>query len=325
MLALMLAMVGVGEASAQYYNRGGSGRAPYRAQTRNRSDYYHFGYVSASLGYTALQEGIDKVTPVGGVGNQVGVGYEFRYQNFWLSVGGQLNWVRTKSLLESYNVDHDIKWENAIPHDHQNNGGPSDLYATAHYQVTQADSMNVMLVDVPIMLGFYYHGFHIGVGPKVGFGFNTHINAVGNYHLTATSEKYQDPFELGTYSFKTEAPIRFAPMVSVVGEIGYDVLSTMPTRSPFCHVLKVGFYFEVGCNSMVRPISEDAQMMTINGGSINTGTPANEVAFNPYYTAGMKEPQRVAPFYTGVKVTYMFGGNKNSNHGVAHRGCQCYE
>lgn len=328
-MAIGLICLGTSSLSAQN-RQGGAGRAPYRPETRSRQDFYHFAYASASIGYTSLEEGIKHVTPIGGLGNQVGIGYEFRYQNFWLSVGGQLNWIRTQNLLESYTVDHNIEWQNAIPHSHQNNGGPANLVGVAHYQVSQQDDMNVMMVDVPLLLGYYYQGFYIGAGAKVGFGLDTKISAKGSYDLTADATLngvpyYSTPFDLGKYDFQTEQPIRFAPQVSICGETGFDVLSMMPTRSPFCHVLKVGFYFEVGVNSMVRPISESAHLMTYNGQAPTTGTPANQVEFNPYYTSGMTEPQRVAPFYTGFKVTYMFGGNKNSNHGVAHRGCQCYE
>lgn len=320
-VVLGLLLMGAGDISAQYMNRGGAGRGPYRATHRNRQDYYHFGYASASVGYTSLQEGILNVTPVGGLGNSFGVGYEFRYHNMWLSVGGQLNWHRSQSLLNNYSVHQDITFIDAA---YSIKDGSSNLDAVATYDIHQKDVMNVVFAEAPVMIGGYYMGFYAGVGAKVSYGLNTKVTADGSYLLTAKSDKYIDPIDLGEHEFKTQQSIRFAPMVSVIGEIGYDVLANMETRSPFCHVLKIGFYFEVGTNSMVRPVNE-VQHMVYNGEAIHGGESATGVSFNPYYTSAMITKERVAPFFTGVKITYMFGGNKNSNHGVAHRGCQCYE
>lgn len=323
MVALMLA--GGADVMAQY-RTGGAGRSArsYHATHRNRQDYYHFGYASASLGYNCLLEGAQGLTPIGGVGNQLGAGYEFRYHNFWLSVGGQASWLRSKAAVAEYKIDKDLVWPNAIPHDHMNGGNPSDLEATGHYMVSQIDSISTMLVDIPLMLGFYYQGFYVGAGAKMGFGLNSHVYSRGTYTLTATSPRYDGDYNLGSNTFKSESPISFKPQVSIIGEIGFDVLSVMETRSPWCHVLKVGFYFEVGCNSIVR-VPEKMERMMINGQDAQPGMQAVDVAFKPYMSSGYEGKGAIAPFYTGLKVTYMFGGNKNSNHGVAHRGCQCYE
>lgn len=337
MVLLVTMILMTSQAAAQYRTRGGAGRGPHRPAMHSRSDYYHFIYGSASLGYTSLEEGIEHVTPVGGLGNNVGLGYEFRYRNYWLSVGGQLNWIRTKAILDNYIVNQDVYFENAIPYEHLT-GTEQNLYAHGQYNVRQTDSMNVMMAEIPLMMGYYFQGFYVGAGAKVSFGVNTRVHSRGTYDFKAKDDRYQDMIpilnpenENGEWSFKTDQQIRFKPMVSLCGEIGYDVLSAMPTRSPFCHVLKVGFYFEVGLSGMIRtveiPEGQTAKdlRMNIDGKTPAGGEKATDVGFNPYFTSGMTMAQRVAPFYTGLKITYMFGGSRTSNHGIAHRGCQCYQ
>lgn len=283
--------------------------AAYRS-SKPTTDNYHFGYITGGVGYTSLQEEVPDLTPIGGVGGFVGLGYEFRKDGFWMSVGAQLNFHESEADLENYREDHS---------GYDTQGKEVML----HYSIKERDRQRWRFVEIPIMAGWYFHGFHIGIGPKISYAIDSRSTSGGEYTLSATNELYgiefKDMPERGytTYPFEGEHKCTLRPLVSLVGEIGYDVLSSVPTRSTVCHVLKVGFYFEYGLNNLVTPVSTNKRLI------INPND-ATDVTVNPYFASGMTERYRVVPFFTGVKLTYLIGGSRTARSGGFHTGCHCY-
>jgi len=289
------------------------------ANPGSKADNYHFGYISASAGYTSLSQNINNLTTKGNLGYLVGLGYEFRRTSFWLSVGAQ--YLNEKNQTQ---INQDIKLEKGV----DDQGKNVDYY---RWIIQQTDVMTLRTIDVPIMLGYYYNGFYVGAGAKVGFSVGSTISVSGNYELCA---KYQHMMEemhnVNYYKSYTaeEKTYSYAipPQFSVIGEIGYDLLSTMPTNQNLCHVLKIGFYFEYG----VRPIQskQTVDAIAINGASLAEAREkrydVRKTTLNPYYTTTETAGKWVVPYYVGVKLTYMIGGNRYAT-GTWHKGCQCYQ
>ena len=300
-IALLFAFLSPAE--ARYFRRAGN-------TTGLNGDNYHFGYISGGLGYTSLQEAIPDFTPSGDLGGVVGFGYEFRNNSLWVSAGLQLNFHRSRALLEAYKY-------NCPGYDTQGKE------VTLHYSINDQDRQKWQFIEIPIMVGWYFHGFYVGAGPKVGYSLNSRIDAKGRYELSATNELYNIEFKnmpehgYKTYDFEGEHVATLKPMISLIGEIGYDVLSEVPTRSQLCHVLKIGFYFEYGLNSMVEPVSSNTRVQVDSKN-------ATKVVINPYLASGMTEKYRVVPFYTGVKITYLVGGSRTARASGYHKGCNCY-
>ena len=285
-------------------------QAQYRPASVPAGDNYHFGYVSGGVGYTSLQENIPDLTPDGGIGGFVGLGYEFRNKGFWLSVGAQLGFHESRVSLENYREDH-------------NGYDTQGKEVVLHYSVDERDTQRWKFVEVPIMVGWYFKGFDIGIGPKISYAIDSRSTSAGTYTLSATNELYGIEFhdmpERGytTYSFEGEHTATLRPLVSIIGEVGYDVLSSVPTRSMICHVLKVGFYFEYGLNNLVTPVSSNKRLVIDQNN-------ATKVQVNPYFASGMTKAYRVVPFFTGVKFTYLIGGSRTARSGGYHTGCHCY-
>ena len=290
-------------AEARYYRRAGN-------VSGLGGDNYHFGYISGGLGYTSLQEEVPDFTPSGDLGGIVGFGYEFRNNGLWVNAGLQLNFHRSNATLEAYKYS-------CLGYDTQGKE------VTLHYTINEQDRQKWQFIEIPILVGWYSHGFYVGAGLKVGYSLNSSIVASGTYELSGTNELYNIEFKnmpehgYKTYDFEGEYTASLKPMVSLIGEIGYDVLSEVPTRSQLCHVLKVGFYFEYGLNSMVEPVSTNTRL------NIDPKN-ATKAVINPYLAAGMTEKYRVVPFYTGVKITYLVGGSRTARAGGFHKGCNCY-
>lgn len=299
-LLLLCLVVPVSARRPMYYRSGGL-----------NGDNYHFGYVSGSLGWGNIQEDVPVLHTSGSMSGSVGAGYEFRNSGLWASVGAQLTLHRSSVRLDEFTESMDGK-------DSQNDE------ATFHYQINQKDQLSWNFLDVPVMVGYYTHGFYVGAGLKVRYGMKT-SKAIsdGDYELYATYPRFGDVEfhnipEQGytTYYYKEEQKISLRPSLALMGEIGYDLLSSVGTTSSACHVLKLGVYFEYGVTNVSDRVDSNTHL-TVDKNNCTKAT------INPYFTSAMTEKHHVVPFFTGVRLTYMLGGSRTARGGF-HRGCQCY-
>ena len=276
-------------------------------------DDFHFGYISGSVGYSMLQTRMSNVMPVGGVGGAIGVGYEFRNSGLWANIGLQLSFHRSQLLVDKYMQEFpglDTQGKEV----------------TLQYHVTQTDHIEWNYLDVPLMVGYYIRGFHVGGGLKISYALNPRTRTEGVYALTGQYEMYPEPFHdmpdrgYDNYTFNNRVENQLNVGASLIGEIGYDLLSSMPTRSRICNILKLAFYFEYGLNTQLR--KRENPVPSIQPNSSTYPTPATNVTINPYVNT-FATPERTVPFFTGLKLTYMIGSSRTARVG-AHHGCMCY-
>lgn len=273
-------------------------------------DNYHFGYVSAGMGYTSLSYKSGSISATGGIGYMAGFGYEFRRHHLWLSAGLQYQRLGSELNIDQYTYTPPV-------------GGMDNLGRVVkeyHYTVNQHDRQNWMTVDIPIMVGYYNNGFYIGAGFKAAFPVYTAGTVSGTYDIDAVYERYvgtmSDMHYYTTYPYEGKADrYQLRPMVSVAGEIGYDFLSLLSTNSYICHMLKVGMYFEYGIRSIkTAPLAEP---LTVNPSNIA------DVEINPYFATERGTSDWTVPYLVGMKITYMIGGSRSAT-ATWHKGCQCY-
>ena len=308
-IAVLVALLMAGSISAwgQYRRRGGLADG----------DHYHFGYVSGHVGYSILDTHATGVMPMGKVGGGVGLGYEYRNSGLWANVGLQLSFHRSELRLDPYTVDHAGKMRLT---------GTTVLPGILHYMVEQTDKIEWTFFDVPILFGYYTHGFYVGAGLKLSYAISAKTRTKGNYELSFSPELYDATYKnmpergLTTYEFESKQTNRMNIGCGLIGEIGYDLLSSLPTNSRLCHVLKVGFYFEYGLNNLNK--GGDKERFELPQPDENGEARAKEVVFNPYLNT-KDSPKRVVPFFAGVKLTYMIGGSRTARAGF-HHGCMCY-
>jgi len=278
-------------------------------------DDFHFGYLSGSVGYSMLQTNFSGAMPRGAVGGSVGLGYEFRNNGLWTSVGAQLSFHRSSLAIDEYVRDFD-------GFDMQ--GSPS----TFHYRVNQVDEIQWNSIDVPIMAGYYVRGFHVGAGVKVSYALSPNTLVTGKYNISATNHDLAVTFEnmpdrgYTDYDYKKESVNQLNVGVGLIGEIGYDLLSSVPTSSRICHVLKIAFYFEYGLNNVLRNSETPSSLVELPQVTPGQSIRISDVIVNPYMNT-FANPSRTVPFYTGVKLTYMIGGSRTARAGF-HHGCMCY-
>lgn len=289
--------------------------AAVSVSARNRwsldEDNYHFGYVSAGAGYTSLSYESGSVTAIGGLGYMAGFGYEFRRHHLWVSAGLQYQRLGSELDIEPYEYTSPV-------------GGLDVMGRTVkefHYTIKQHDTQNWMTLDIPVMVGYYNNGFYAGGGIKVAFPIYSAGTVSGTYDLSAVYDRYvgevSNMHEYTTYPYegKTEDAYTLRPMVSLVGEIGYDFLSLMTTNEVICHVLKLGLAFEYGLRSVkTAPLAEP---VTINPDNVR------DVAISPYFATERGTSSWTVPYFVGAKLTYMIGGSRSAT-ATWHKGCQCY-
>lgn len=286
------------------------GQRALRPGQKEQHDNYHFGYVSGSIGYSMLQTGAAGLFPKGGLGGAVGLGYEFRNGGFWTSVGAQMSFHRSSLGIEEYTRDYA-------------GADTQGKSTTLHYRVNQKDEQQWNFIDVPILFGYYTHGFHIGAGPKLSYALNPQTHSTGTYNLSATNAEYAVTFRdmpdrgYTDYTFDYTSENRLNVEVSLIGELGYDLLSSMGSRSTTCHMLKLSFYFEYGLNSLTSVWETPQPNVEPEQGN------ATQAVIYPMVNTFV-ERTRVVPFFTGVRLTYLIGGSRMARAGY-HHGCMCYQ
>ena len=303
--------------------------SPVSAQSfRNRrgsfegGDDYHFGYLSGSVGYSMLQTSLTGAMPQGNVGGSIGFGYEFRNSGFWANVGGQISFHRSKLMIDQYDTRDEANQDPYQGYDTQFEP------TTFHYRVNQVDEMQWNYLDVPVLVGYYVRGFHIGAGVKVSYALHPMTRTTGTYNLSATNRVYDITFEdmpdrgYTDYEFRQLVENQLKVGASLIGEIGYDLLSSVPTSSRICHVLKIAFYFEYGLNSQLRGWDIPQKRLELITYDKRGLIDARMATINPYVNTFTK-PSHTVPFFTGVKLTYMIGGSRTARVGF-HHGCMCY-
>lgn len=273
-------------------------------------DNYHFGYVSALVGYSMLDSHSAGLMSVGACGGGIGVGYEFRNSGLWTNLGLQLSFHRSSLNLDPYTIDYEGL-------DTQGKA------ATLHYRINQKDNIEWNFLDVPILVGYYTHGFHVGAGLKLSYALSPKTHSVGTYNLSATNHDLSVTFsnmpEHGytDYPFNSQQDNRLNIGVGLIGEIGYDLLSSMPSMSRLCHVLKLSFYFEYGLNNIAK------EWETPQSAIVPEQRDATKAQVYPYLNT-LSTAQRIVPFFAGAKITYMIGGSRTARSGF-HHGCMCYQ
>ena len=204
--------------------------------------------------------------------------------------------------------------------------GTTILEGTMHYNVDQTDVIEWNFFDVPILFGYYTHGFHFGAGVKISYALSANSRTKGTYELTFTPDLYDATYSnipdrgLTTYTFENVQANKLNVGASLIGEIGYDLLSSMPSNSSLCHVLKLSFYIEYGLNNFNK--GGDNDRFELPKPNDKGEAQAKDITFNAYLNTA-ESPNRVVPFFAGAKLTYMIGGSRTARRGF-HHGCMCY-
>jgi len=266
--------------------------ARYRSNTMYRN--IHYFSVGGSVGYSTLLENIPDLNTWGSVGGALSFGYELRCQGFWLNTGGELQYTNSFSTFNISGCDRMV-------YDTQ---GKQTLF---HYNFNQSlDNQRFAYANIPLMLGYYYIGFYVGAGAKIGYCLSALESTSLNYTISATYNQYIDDFAemedhyYSTYNIRTTEALNARWKFSLIGEIGYDVLAwARQANRTEHHGLKIGGYVEYGLNNIINTSSE-RPLYTIDAQNAST------INVVPYYNANSAQAHRIVPLYAGIRISWIF-------------------
>ena len=254
----------------------------------------HYLALSGEVGYFSLLENMPEVTTRGGASGALGIGYEMRYQSFWVGAGLDVQYNNSTMTTAGSQVDRAI---------YDTQGKPVHL----HYDVEgYTDTQHDFRVGLPVLVGFCTNGIYGGVGARVSIAPMCFSTPSVTYKTYGAYEQYIDPFEDMPNHFYTEyttrgrSELRLVPQVSVVAELGYDILNKERMSAyAKCSVLKIAVFAEYGLNSCMRGVKTESDLYTVDS--------TNPIYLIPdsYYATKDLRTHRIVPLFVGVKLTYM--------------------
>lgn len=280
---------------------------------------FHYLTLPMSVGYSSYlspgfknEAGLENFSNPGKVGATIGIGYEYRYRKFWLSVGieGQLLTSRLRpGIAQIDTMMYDTDQEN----------DPDRLNRYSYHFNKWNDDQLGVYGCVPFMVGVRFNAFYIGVGAKVGYSFYGTSTPSANYTTTSHYDRFIDDFHdmpnhyLTTYDAGVTSPndlkIEFGLNAAIIAEIGYEVYHSEGSKHVRPWILKLGAYAEYGLlsaytnNGNIKPQMEFAQAQDQAGNSVQD---PSKILLRPFYTAHDTRNVNINPLYVGAKLTFMF-------------------
>ena len=254
----------------------------------------HYLSLSGSVGYYSLLEDIPDVQTRGGASGALGIGYELRYNKFWLGAGVDMQYGSSTMTTAGYSIDRTI-------YDTQ---GKAVQY---HYNVlSHTDTQHNLRVGMPLLVGFYTNGVYGGAGVRVSIVPYTFTTPSMTYITRGSYDKYIDDFEDMPNHFYTEyttrgrSELKLLTQASVIAELGYDILNKERMNSyALCSVLKVALYAEYGLNSCMRGVTSESETYDVDKSNPSLLIPSS------YYAHKDLRQSRIVPLFVGIKVTFL--------------------
>lgn len=150
----------------------------WKGATRN---LHHVAFWGGG-GYSGLMNNYDNSKFVGGGGGLLGVGYEYRYDNFILDAGAELRMFTSLDKV-TFPMPYDV----AMMGDGYNQ--------TKHYTIADPLKENHVVgqVMVPLMLGGRWDTWYLMAGAKVGYTVLGNYSQKGSYSTSITDYNAYDP------------------------------------------------------------------------------------------------------------------------------------
>ncbi len=256
--------------------------------------------LSITGGYSNLLHNIEGTSAAGGFGGGIGIGYEYRLNNFYMHIG--VDAMSLNSMTKFAPFDEKM-WAFDTENDEME----------YHYKFDSwEDKMYSAYVSLPLIFGFNSKTFYAGAGLKIGvpvFGSNTQSSS---YRTTGIYEEFIGEFEdmpnhfyTGYLGAATDEKMKFKANFSVVAELGFNVWESKPKRrDKGKNVIKLGLYAEYGMLN-IAPKND----LSRNSYIINPEN-ASQITTVPLFNSKLSKDHSLNPLYVGIKATFLFEAKK---------------
>lgn len=263
---------------------------------RSKPNNFHFWAVGLSGGYSTLMEDYPDLSTSGLAGFTGHFGYEYQNQGFWISPTLELQYFSAKAISSVTISDArilDTQLKNAV----------------MHYTMTSglSEKQQFLYLNIPVMAGYYSpEGFYFGAGFRLGFNLGISSQSTLSYRTSATYDPYFDDFEdmpnhcYTDYTTTNDtAHYNSVFKVSVLAEIGYDLMALKHKSKVKYSAFKVGAFVEYGLNNIID-VEGNGVVCRVNPSN------ASQLIPNTYYSAYHTNRHRVVPLIAGVRLTFLF-------------------
>lgn len=283
---------------------------------------FHYLSLPISVGYSSylspkFKDEISTFENPGKIGTTLGIGYEYRYRLFWMSMHleGQLLTGRLRPGVTSITkqmYDTDISYSD-----------PERLNEyTYHISDWHEDQLG-LYGCFPLMFGFRANAFYIGVGAKFGYCLTASSTPTMKYSTTSQYDRYYEDFHdmpnhsltgyEATYNDK-ETEFNFNFNIAAIAEIGGEIYHYEGSKKIQPWILKLGVYAEYGLvsayknegNEPLREINPGIYIDPLTHQEVPGTLDPARLVVTPFYRAHSTDGVSINPLYVGVKLTFLF-------------------
>lgn len=258
---------------------------------------FHYLTVSLGAGYSNLSTKLDNATIQGGPGAVFGIGYEYCYRSFWLSLGVEGQYI---SSMMNPGLD--------TLHVPMKDTEGDDFTMNYRFDRWQ-DNTQAVYLNVPFMLGVNSGAFYAGIGAKVGLNVYATGKSTIEYNTSGTYDQFIEDFvDMNNHwygDFVSEptggrpTKLTLKPNIALIAELGGEIFSTEGGKGILPMRMKIGAYGEYGLTNINNSAA--------NADAYTFGNPNPAILNTPaYLTTSDLTKKSVNPFYVGVKLTLMF-------------------
>jgi hypothetical protein len=237
-------------------------------------------------GYPFVFDDFAETTNLGRYSASLGVSYMFKmYNGFWFDAGLE---YQEQVAMSTYNMSG----TDVLVYDTQ---GKEMMF---HYKFNSTyDYQYFNVINLPIVVGYFYKGFYIGAGPKIGMCVNILETSEVNYTTSSSYNQYIEDFEgmpnhyNATYTTKCKERLLPSLKLSAVFEMGYDFLVKLNSNN--YHTLKFSLFGEV---SMFDLKSNSNNLLLYRIDQEN----ASYLQLAPFYYTKSTNGNRVVSLYSAI-------------------------
>ena len=286
-----------------------------------KADKGHRQYITfwGGLGYSSLIHSIDNTHVPGGIGGEIGVGYEYDIRNLLLQTGVELQYLSSRTDLTAPMQENlDFVYT------------PLNHPLTYHYRFQSwEERQQAMIINIPLLVGYRFADYwYVKGGLKVGMA------VMGKAKVDAACDlTYSDPEMIGEitdghyagqYTFTSSPSMALGINIAPAVELGVYLDQWLPAsakarpvfgsqqkgkrgkRAP--EYLPSSFRLAVfaECNALNINTNQEAQPML----DMSKMDSPNEVQVNGLFGTKPAKELAVHNFMVGAKFTYLFSMNK---------------
>ncbi len=253
--------------------------------------------VWGGAGYSSLYHGIEGSKVPGGLGAELGVGYELNINQVLFLAGVEFQYLNSSTKLNGYQENRNYLYLPIADHE------ITYKYTFSEYK----EKHQVGFVNIPIQVGYRFNRYYFLAGAKVGLGIFSNYKTNSSLNISIEDSQFIDIIQnaghgSGQYPFNDKGKFDVGFNVAPTLEFGLYLDEWMGT---FSGERRVGPSYRAS-------IFADCGLMNLNKGNTDNSilteprdNPA-DVSVNSLLSSSLAKDKRLGNWIVGLKFTVLF-------------------